>query len=211
MNKDIERLKTISQTVLMHPETLTGEELAFVSKSVKSGNDRLVSHAYWAIGEIGINRPDKVIHLMEGAFAALKNRNWEIREKALFAIGKTGRAEITIVAHRIDKIMQLHCDPIPKVRLAMLSACENIAHTKAKLFTPYIGLFERLLNDPDETFVSGHAPEIFRVIGKYEPEIVERSLVFLKEKLRDSSSSAYSHAVEAIRTIEINLRRMPTV
>ncbi|MEL3907373.1 MAG: HEAT repeat domain-containing protein [Treponema sp.] len=211
MSKEINRLKSIAQTALSNPELLSNDDMTFITKSVKSSNDKLVSHTYWTIGEIGMNRPEKVAHLMNDAFVSLKDKSWEVREKALFAIGKTGRADISIVANRIDKIMQMHCDPIPKVRLSMLAACENIAHTKARLFGPYIGLFERLLDDPDETFVRAHAPEIFRVIGKYEPEIVERSLVLLKEKLHDPSPAAQSTAVGAIRTIEINLRRTPTV
>lgn len=211
MSRDINRLKEIAQNAMMYPDTISSDDMKFIARSIKSDNDLLVSHSYWTIGEIGSNRPEKVAHLVDEAFASLKAKNWEIREKALFAIGKTGRADINTVSHRIDKILQMHCDPIAKVRLSMLSACENIAHTKAKLFTPYIGLFERLLDDPDEVCVRGQAPEIFRVIGKYEPEIVERSLVLLKEKLHDSSPAAQSHAVSAIRTIERNLRRTPTV
>ena len=93
----------------------------------------------------------------------------------------------------------------------MLDACQSIANAKASVFKPYIGLFERMLDDPDEQTVRQHAPDIFRIIGKYEPEMVERSLILLKEKLRDPSPTTQAHATEAIRTIETFLRRTPTV
>ena len=54
-------------------------------------------------------------------------------------------------------------------------------------------------------------PRTYSVIGKYEPEMVERSLVLLKDKLRDPSPKTQARAVEAIRTIETFLRRTPTV
>ena len=126
------------------------------------------------------------------------------------AIGSVGRADVSAVEKRMEKIIQLHCDPIPKVRGAMLIACQNIAQAKATILKPYIGLFERMLDDPDE-IVREQAPEIFRIIGKYEPEIVERSLVFLKTKLNDPSETVQNRATGAIRIIETYLRRTPTV
>ena len=211
MNKIIERLQGIAYTAQTNPATLTGDDFVFVTQSVKSDNEKVIAQAYATIGHIGNNQPEKITHLIDGAFAALKNSSWEIREQAVLAIGRIGRADINTVKNRLDKIIQLHCDPIPKVRAAMLDACQSIANAKAILFKPYIGLFERMLDDPDEKGVREHAPDIFRIIGKYEPEMVERSLILLKEKLRDPSSATQAHAAEAIRTIETFLRRTPTV
>ncbi|AIW89119.1 catenin [Treponema sp. OMZ 838] len=211
MNRNIERLQSIAYTAQTTPTELTSEDIAFVTKSIKSSNEKEVAQAYETLGRIGNHLPEKITHLIDGAFAALKDRNWEIREQAVLAIGRTGRADINTVKSRLDKIIQLHCDPIPKVRAAMLDACQSIAHAKAAVFKPYIGLFERMLDDPDQKNVREHSPDILRVIGKYEPEMVERSLVLLKEKLRDPSPATQAHAVEAIRTIETFLRRTPTV
>ena len=79
------------------------------------------------------------------------------------------------------------------------------------LHQPYIGLFERMLDDPDEALVQKYALQIFRTIGKYEPEIVERSLVLLKDKLQKASPVTKDQTIEAIRTIETFLRRTPSV
>ena len=211
MSKIIERLQAIAHTAQTNPSALSDDDISFVTQNVKSDNEKVVAQAYSAIGHIGNNRPEKIRHVIDSAFASLKNSNWEIREQAVLAIGRTGRADINMVKNRLDKIIQLHCDPIPKVRAAMLDACQNIAHAKAAVFKPYIGLFERMLDDPDEQGVREHAPDIFRIIGKYEPEMVERSLVLLKEKLHDPSPATKTHAVEAIRRIETFLRRTPTV
>lgn len=211
MNKISERLQAISYTAQTNPATLTADDIAFVTQSVKSDNDKVIAQAYETIGHIGNNRPEKIKHLIDGAFAALKNSNREIREQAVIALGRIGRADINTVKNRLDKIIQLHRDPVSKVRAAMLNACQSIAHAKASVFKPYIGLFERMLDDPDEKGVREHVPDTFRIIGKYEPEMVERSLVLLKEKLHDSSPTTQAHVVEAIRTIETFLRRQPTV
>ena len=211
MNKIIERLQGIDYTAQTNSATLTGDDIAFVTQSGKSDNEKVIAQAYTTIGHIGSNRPEKIMHLIDGAFAALKDSNWEIREQAVLAIGRIGRADINTVKSRLDKIIQLHCDPEAKVRAAMLDACQSIANAKAAVFKPYIGLFERMLDDPDKQGVREHAPDIFRIIGKYEPEMVERSLMLLKEKLRDPSPTTQARAVEAIRTIETFLRRTPTV
>jgi len=211
MSKIIERLQGIAYTAQTNPAMLTDDDIAFVTQSVKSDNDKVIAQAYSTIGHIGLNQPEKVMRAIDSAFASLKDSNWEIREQAVLAIGRTGRADINTVKNRLDKIIQLHCDPVPKVRAAMLDACQSIAHAKAAVFKPYIGLFERMLDDPDAHGVREHAPDIFRIIGKYEPEMVERSLVLLKEKLHDPSPATQAHAVEAIRTIETFLRRTPTV
>ncbi|MFC1239358.1 HEAT repeat domain-containing protein [Treponema vincentii] len=211
MSKIIERLQAIAYTAQTNPTILTGDDIAFAIQNIKSDNGKVAAQAYSTIGHIGLNHPEKVMRAIDSAFASLKDSNWEIREQAVLAIGRTGRADINTVKNRLDKIIQLHCDPVPKVRAAMLDACQSIAHAKAAVFKPYIGLFERMLDDPDVHGVREHAPDIFRIIGKYEPEMVERSLVLLKEKLRDPSPATRAHAVEAIRTIETFLRRTPTV
>ena len=70
MNKIIERLQGITYTAQTNPATLTGDDIAFVTQSVKSNNEKVIAQAYTAIGHIGNNRPEKVMHLIDSAFAA---------------------------------------------------------------------------------------------------------------------------------------------
>lgn len=211
MNRNIERLQEISTTARTNPDSITSTDINFVTNSLQSSNEKVVAQAYATMGHIGMNRSELIRHLIDRAFSALKDKNSDIREQALLALGNTGRHNITIVSNQLDKILQMHCDSDPKVRGAMLAACQNIACTKASVFQPYIGLFERMLDDPDEVLVQKYALQIFRTIGKYEPEIVERSLVLLKDKLQKASPVTKDQTIEAIRTIETFLRRTPSV
>lgn len=211
MNRDIERLQEISTTARTNPDLITSEEIKFVTKSLQSSNEKVVAQAYTTMGQIGMNRSELIRHLIDRAFSALKEKSSDIREQALLAIGNAGRHDLSIVVNQIERILQMHCDPHPKVRAAMLLACQNIACAKASVFQPYIGLFERMLDDPDESLVQKYTLQVFRTIGKHEPEIVERSLVVLKDKLRKASPEIKAQTIEVIRTIETFLRRTPTV
>lgn len=199
------RLKEISRRPKDALAAINTYDIAFIQDCLTSVDDEIVAYAYWTIGQIGIVNPDAVAALINQAFSDLQSASEKMRENALFAIGRTGRARIDIVANRIDEILSLHTDTVPRVRMSMIWACENIANTDAELFKNHIGIFEKLLDDPDEKYVRPEAPEIFRVIGKYKPEIVARSLAKLKEKLNDTCKTMRIHSAGAIRVIEKNL------
>jgi hypothetical protein len=206
MKDRLNKIKEISRNGFKYPENIKEEDINFIEECLIDSDTSLVARSYWAIGQIGIKRPDFVEHLIEMAFTNIKHANAEIRENALFAIGRTGRSKINLVNKRISDVIQLYKDEIPKVRLSMVWACENIANTDADLFAEYIPIFEILLDDKDEQYVRGEAPEIFRVIGKYRPELVEGSLIKLKEKLNDSCRVTRIHSAGAIKIIEKNLK-----
>jgi len=203
VSEKIQRVKAISRTKDM--DKLQQNDIDFISECLKDESVSLVASSYWTVGQVGIKKPDLVEKLIDQAFNDLNNTNPEIRENALFAIGRTGRAKIELVEGRIDRIMNMHKDPNPKVRMSMIWACENIANSNASLFSKYIMIFESLLDDPDEKYVRSEAPEIFRVIGKYKPNIVKGSLDKLKDKLNDSCRVTRIHSAGAIRIIEKNL------
>ncbi|UTC61465.1 HEAT repeat domain-containing protein [Treponema sp. OMZ 787] len=199
------RLKEISRRPKESLEAISTNDIAFIQDCLTSADDEIVAYAYWTIGQIGIVNPNAVASLINQAFADLQSASEKVRENALFAIGRTGRAKIDVVANRIDEILSLHTDTAPRVRMSMIWACENIANTDAELFKNHIEVFEKLLDDPDEKYVRPEAPEIFRVIGKYKPEIVAQSLAKLKEKLNDICKTMRIHSAGAIRIIEKNL------
>jgi len=205
-NKElIQKIKTISRNGFHNIETISNEDIDFLTQNIKSADKELVEKIYWAIGQIGINKPEKVEHLINYAFEDLKNECSAIRENALFAIGRTGRANINLVKDRINEIVKMNKDNNAKVRMAMIWACENIANSKADLFEPYITIFEEMLDDEDEQYVKKEIPEIFRVIGKYNPKILEKSLDKLKGKLNDNNKVMRIHINGAIEIIEKGL------
>jgi len=208
-NKDnkelIQKVKTISRNGFHNVETINDEDIDFLTKNIKSSNNELVGKIYWTIGQIGIHKPETVKHLINYAFEDLQNECPAIRENALFALGRTGRADINLVKDRINEIVNLYKDDNAKVRMSMIWACENIANSKADLFVPYIKIFEEMLDDVDEQYVKKEIPEIFRVIGKYSPELVKQSLEKLKGKLNDKNKVMRIHINGAIKVIEKNI------
>jgi 3-methyladenine DNA glycosylase AlkD len=201
----IQKVKMMSRAGFHNVETITSEDIDVLTQNIKSTDEKLVEKIYWAMGQIGIHGPEKVKHLINYAFEDLKNECPAIRENALFALGRTGRANINLVKDRIDEIIRMHKDDNPKVRVNMIWACENLANSKADLFEPYINIFEKMLDDTDEQYVKKEIPEIFRVIGKYNPELVEKSLEKLKGKLNDDDRVMRIHIEGAIKVIEKGL------
>ena len=65
MNREIERLLDISNTARTNPAMITAEDVSFVSKTVKSSNEKVAEQAYATVGLIGSNRPEKIMHLIE--------------------------------------------------------------------------------------------------------------------------------------------------
>jgi len=206
INKDnrelIKKVKTISRNGFRNTEAINSGDIDFLTKNIKSMDKELVEKIYWAIGQIGIHRPEIVKHLINYAFEDLQSECPTIRENALFALGRTGRADINLVKDRINEIMNLYKDDNAKVRMSMIWACENIANSNADLFEPYIKIFEKMLDDVDEKYVKREIPEIFRVIGKYNPNLVEKSLEKLKGKLNDNNKIMRIHIKGAIKIIE---------
>jgi len=202
-NKELlQKIKTISRKGFNNIETINDEDIDFLTQNIKSTDKELVEKIYWAIGQIGINKPDKIEHLINYAFEDLENECPKIRENALFAIGRTGRKDITLIEDKINKIVKMNKDENARVRMAMIWACENIANNKASLFEHYIEIFEEMLNDDDEQYVKKEIPEIFRIIGKYNPELVEKSLDKLRKKLNDKNKVMRIHINGAIKVIE---------
>jgi hypothetical protein len=202
----IQKIKTISRNGFRNIETINDNDIKLLLENIKSPDNEIVEKIYWAVGQIGIHKPEKVEHLINYAFEDLKNESSEIRDNALFAIGRTGRANINLVKDRMDEIIKLHKDNNAKVRMSMIWACENIANSEADLFEPYISVFEEMLDDIDDEYVKKEIPEIFRVIGKYKPKLVEKSLGKLKSKLNDSNKVMRIHIDGAIKVIEKGLK-----
>ena len=205
-NKElIQRVKTILRNGFHNIETINSDDIGFLMQNIKSTDNKLVEKIYWAIGQIGIHRPKIVKNLVNYAFEDLQNECPAIRENALFALGRTGRADINLVKDRIIEIINLYKDDNAKIRMSMIWACENIENSRADLFEPYIKIFEEMLDDVDEKYVKKEIPEIFRVIGKYSPELVKQSLEKLKGKLNDKNKVMRIHIKGAIKVIERNI------
>ena len=175
--------------------------IAFVASLLKGQSIKITGKSLWMLGEMGLLYPAEVQPFMNEIAAFLDAEDAFLRERALNALGRIGRAKYTLVQPYWEKMLSLAEDGSPNVRLSFIWASENIATNAPEAYENVIPVFERLLDD-ENVRVRMEAPEMFRVLGKRKPEYVRHCL----EKLRllsehDEDRVVRIHAGGAIRVI----------
>ena len=175
--------------------------IAFVASLLKGQSVKITGKSLWMLGEMGLLYPAEVQPFMNEIAAFLDAEDAFLRERALNALGRIGRAKYTLVQPYWEKMLSLAEDGSPNVRLSFIWASENIATNAPEAYENVIPVFERLLDD-ENVRVRMEAPEMFRVLGKRKPEYVRHCL----EKLRllsehDEDRVVRIHAGGAIRAI----------
>lgn len=175
--------------------------ITFVASLLKGQSVKITGKSLWMLGEMGLLYPAEVRLFLEEIAVFLDAEDDFLRERALNALGRIGRAEYTLVRPYWDKMLSLAEDGSPNVRLSFIWASENIATNAPEAYENVIPVFERLLDD-ENVRVRMEAPEMFRVLGKRKPEYVRHCL----EKLRllsehDEDRVVRIHAGGAIRAI----------
>ena len=159
------------------------------------------SASCWAVGHVGRRRPDWVDAVMPQLAHLTQHPSTRVREMAIWALGVIGRATPEMVAPYLSVILEGAKDAEGKVRLSAIWACENIATQRPEWFADYLPLFIEMLEDPDTKHVRGEVPELFRVIGKRRPDLVEWAVPELLRKLNDSDRVTRVHAAGALKAI----------
>ena len=141
----------------------------------------------WLLGEMGLKYPLR----MQEHIGKIANY-----------LERIGRADKNLVLPYLDRLMQMVEDEADNVRLSFVWACENIATSAPELFCERLKLFYELMQDKSER-VRMEAPEMFRVMGKRKPKVVEPYL----DKLQwfadnDQHSVVRIHSAGAIRITE---------
>lgn len=126
----------------------------------------------WLLGEMGLRYPMQAEAYIEDIAGYLEDNSPKLRERAVGALGRIGRADKHLIIPYLDKIMNMRKDTVDNVRLTFVWACENIATNAPELFCEKLELFYELISDPGER-VRIEAPEMFRVIGKRKPQYVK--------------------------------------
>ena len=80
----------------------------------------------------------------------LGSDNPKLRERAVNALGRIGRADKTLILPFFDLLMSMRSDMSDEVRLAFVWACENIATNAPELFCDTLELFYELISDKSE-------------------------------------------------------------
>ncbi len=128
--------------------------------------------ALWLLGEMGLKHPVEIDSHIPDIAGYLENENPKLRERAANALGRIGRADKNLVIPFIDRLMKKKDDDSGNVRHAFIWACENIATNAPELFCDKLEIYYQMIFDSDEK-VRIEAPEMFRVVGKGNPNCVE--------------------------------------
>lgn len=177
------------------------ENIAFVASLLKGQSVKITGKSLWMLGEMGLLYPAEVRLFLEEIAVFLDAEDDFLRERALNALGRIGRAEYTLVRPYWEKMLSLAEDGSPNVRLSFIWASENIATNAPEAYENVIPVFERLLDD-ENVRVRMEAPEMFRVLGKRKPEYVRHCLEKLKLlSEHDEDRVVRIHAGGAIRAI----------
>ena len=196
-------------TALTKEKNRWEEAIPFVGNCLTHPSDKIKEKSVWLIGEMGLKYP-KAAEPFIGILAKhLQSENPKLRERAAGALGRIGRADDNLTASYLDDIFVLARDPVPNVRMNFIWACENIATNAPLLFENKMEIFRALLDD-ESSRVRIEAPEIFRVIGKRNPDFVRPYLPEL-ERLADGDPHEVVriHAKGAIRAAAKQTGRIP--
>lgn len=148
------------------------ESVPYVGTLLEGQSPRVTAKALWLLGEMGLQYPDEIEPYVAKIASFLDSREELLRERALNALGRIGRARFEAVRPWWEKMFMLAADASSHVKLAFIWASENIATNTPGMYEHYLQPFAVLLHDSDDR-VRMEAPEMFRVLGKRFPQMVE--------------------------------------
>lgn len=147
------------------------ESIPYVSSLLRHESARIQAKALWLLGEMGLAHPESAHDAVPAIAAFLESPEPLLRERALNALGRIGRADYQVMGPYWEDMLRSADDESAKVRLAFIWASENIATNTPGIYENHMSIFADLLHDEDEK-VRMEAPEMFRVLGKRRPEFV---------------------------------------
>ena len=169
-------------------------------------SDEVKAKTLWILGEMGLNYPIEIEPYVKGIATYLDDENPKLRERAVNALGRIGRADKNLILKYFNQLMDMRNDDAGNVRLAFVWACENIATNSPELFCEKMDLFYNMIFDSNEK-VRIESPEMFRVIGKRKPQCVEPYLEKLELiALNDTHRVVRIHSEGAVRITKKELK-----
>ena len=173
-----------------------------VAALLEYDSTKIQAKALWLLGEIGLQHPEKIGKWVPAIAAFLNIPVPLLRERALNALGRIGRADFSLIKTYWNDLFRFAKDEAPNVRLNFIWASENIATNTPDIYEDYMGIFAELLSDPDDK-VRMEAPEIFRVLGKRKPELVAPYIELLsKLSETDTNRVVRIHSKGAIKAFQ---------
>ncbi len=174
-------------------------KIAYVGSLLENHSPKIAAKALWLLGEMGLLYPEKTAPFVEKIASFLDSQEDLLRERALNALGRIGRARFETVKPYWKKMFERATDDNPRVRLAFIWASENIATNTPDAYESHLPLFAELLHDTDDK-VRIEAPEMFRVMGKRRLQWVKPYLEELQRLVEnDVNPVVRIHCAGAIR------------
>ena len=168
------------------------ESIPYVSSLLEHDSAKIQAKALWLLGEMGLKWPREIACCVSWVTAFLNSADPLLRERALNAFGRIGRADFELIRPYWKDMFRFAKDGAPNVRL-------NFATNSPQLYADFMSIFAGLLHDTDDK-VRMEAPEIFRVIGKRRPEFVKPYIELLtKISETDTNRVVRIHSRGAIK------------
>ena len=173
-----------------------------VAALLEYDSTKIQAKALWLLGEMGLQHPEKIGKWVPAIAAFLNSSVPLLRERALNALGRIGRANFSLIQAYWKDLFRFAKDEAPNVRLNFIWASENIATNTPEIYEGFMDIFAGLLTDSDDK-VRMEAPEIFRVLGKRKPELVAPYIDLLsKISESDSNRVVRIHSKGAIKAFQ---------
>lgn len=175
--------------------------VAYVGLLLENHSPKITAKALWLLGEMGLLYPEETAPYVEKIASFLDSQEDLLRERALNALGRIGRARFETIKPYRKKMFELATDDNPRVRLAFIWASENIATNFPDAYESHLPLFADLLHDTEDK-VRMEAPEMFRVMAKRHPQWLKPYLEELQRLAEnDANPVVRIHCAGAIRMI----------
>ena len=143
--------------------------IPYVLSLLNAESTKIKAKSLWLLGEMGLAFPSSLREGVSAVASFLKSAEPLLRERAVNALGRIGRADYALIEPYWADLFQFARDKEAKVRLSFIWASENIATNTPDPYGPFMPVFAELLHDANDK-VRMEAPEIFRVLGKRRPE-----------------------------------------
>lgn len=148
------------------------ESIPYVASLLEHDSVKIKAKALWLLGEMGLAYPDAIGDNVFAIASFCDSEEPLLRERALNALGRIGRGCFRTVEPYWEGLFRHADDMEASVRLAFIWASENIATNTPGPYRDRMSVYADLLHDSDDR-VRMEAPEMFRVLGKRRPELVE--------------------------------------
>ncbi|MBR2260264.1 MAG: HEAT repeat domain-containing protein [Paludibacteraceae bacterium] len=200
-NNSSEKTLYSKLTALTKDKSVWQESIPYVGSLLENQSPKITAKALWLLGEMGLQYPETIEPYVSSVASFMDSPNDLLRERALNALGRIGRARFELVQPYWEKMFELATDSIPQVRLSFIWASENIATNTPDPYETHMPLFANLLSDNDDK-VRMEAPEMFRVMGKRRPQMVTPYLDRLQwMAVNDTNPIVRIHSAGAIRAV----------